>query len=141
MTSPVSDLAPHSRWRVRENITQLATSHDEATKAISELHTAADIHRDRIRATGPGRARLWPRMAMRLDWPRVIWFGLVLLALTLLLGWISARLVTHLVPAPIFAAILPGILLAAAAGGAARFATYSIKQRDGAGAAGILPAP
>lgn len=138
MTSPASDQAPHSRWLVRENVTQLATSHAEAARAISALDTAADIHRDRIRAL-PGRPLLRQRMAMRLDWPRVIWFGLVLLAVTLFLGWISGRLVTHLVPAPRFAAILPGILLAAAAGGAARFAAYSIKQRDGAGAAGILP--
>lgn len=139
MTSPASALAPHSRWLVRENVNQLAASHAEAAKAISALHTAADIHRDRTCAIRRVRPPLRQRMAMRRDWPQVIWFCLVLSATALFLGWISGRLVARLVPAPVFAAVLPGVLLAAATGGAARFATHSIKQRNGVGLAGILP--
>ena len=43
-----------------------------------------------------------------------------------------------LVPAPVFAALLPGVLLAAATGEAARFATHSIKRRSKVGLAEIL---
>jgi hypothetical protein len=135
VTSP----APHSRWLVRENVDQLAASHAEAAKAISALDTAADVHRDRIGAIRQIRPALRQRLAMRPDWPQVIWFYLMLAAMALFLGWVSGRLVTHLVPTPVFAAVLPGVLLAAATGGAARFATYSIKRRDGVGRAGILP--
>lgn len=139
MTSPASAPAPHSRWLVRENVNQLAASHAEAAKAISALSTAADIHRDRTFAIRRVRPPLRQRMAMRRDWPQIIWFCLVLSAMALFLGWVSGRLVARLAPAPVFAAVLPGVLLAAATGGAARFATHSIKQRDGVGLAGILP--
>jgi hypothetical protein len=139
MTSPASTPVPHSRWLVRENVNQLATSHAAAAEAISALHTAEDIHRDRNRAIRRVRPPLRQRLAMRRDWPQVIWFCLVLLALALFLGWVSARLVARLVPAPVFVAVLPGALLAAATGGAARFATHSIKHRDGVVPAGILP--
>jgi hypothetical protein len=131
--------APHSRWLVRENVNRLAASHAEAARAISALDTAAEVHRHRISAIRPTRPPLRQRMAMRADWPQVIWFYLVLAALALFLGWVSSRLVAHFVPTPAFAAALPGVLLAAAAGGAARFATYSIRERAGIGRAGILP--
>jgi len=131
---PGDDLAasapvPHSRWLVRENVNRLATSHAKAAEAISALHAAADIHRERGRGTRRLRTKLRQRVAMRRDWPQVIWFCLVLLGVTLLLGWISARLVARLVPAPGYVAVLPGVLLAAATGGAARFATHSIRHR------------
>jgi hypothetical protein len=77
-------------------------------------------------------------MAMRRDWPQVIWFCVVLLGVASLLSWVSARLVSHLVPAPGYVAVLPGVLLAAAAGGAARFATYSIRHRRDIGLAETL---
>jgi hypothetical protein len=139
MTSPVSAPAPHSRWLVRENVSQLAASHAETAQAISALHMAADLRRDRTCAIRRVQPSLRLRMAMREDWPQVIWFCLVLLAMALFLGWVSDRLVAHLVPAPVFAAALPGVFLTAATGGAARFATHSIKQRSGVGLAGILP--
>lgn len=138
MTSPASTPLPHSRWLVRENVNQLAVSHAAAAEAISALHTAADIHRGRSRAIRQPRLSMRQRMAMRQDWPQVIWFWLVLLATTLFLCWVSARLVARLVPAPVFAALLPGVLLAAATGEAARFATHSIKRRSKVGLAEIL---
>jgi hypothetical protein len=134
MTSAASTPVPHSRWLVREDVNRLAASHAKAAEAISALHSAADRHGDRGRAI-PVRQRL----AMRRDWPQVIWFCLVLVGTTLFLGWVSARLIAHLVPAPAFAAVLPGVLLAAATGGAARFATHSIKRRRNVGPAGIVP--
>ncbi len=139
MTSPTATPVPHSRWLVRENVTQLAISHAEAAEAISALHTAADLHRDRGRTIRPIRPPLRQRLAMRRDWPQVIWFCLVFLAMALFLGWVSTRLVSRLAPAPVFASALPGVLLAAATGGAARFATYSIKHRDGVGPTEVLP--
>ena len=139
MTSPASTPLPHSRWLVRENVNQLAASHAAAAAAISALDTAADIYHGRSRAIRKLRPSLRQRMAMRRDWPRVIWFCLVFLAMTLFLCWVSVRLVDRLVPAPVFAALLPGVLLAAATGGAARFATNSIKRRARAGRAEILP--
>jgi hypothetical protein len=123
---------------VRENVHQLAASHAAAAEAISALHTAADIHRGRCRAIRQPRLSMRQRIAMRRDWPRVIWFCLVLLATTLFLCWISVRLVARLAPAPLFAAVLPGVLLAAATGGAVRFATHSIKRHAKVGRAEIL---
>ena len=139
MTSPASTPVPHSRWFVREDVNRLAASHAKTAEAISALHTAADIHRDRGLAMRPVRPPFRQRMAMRRDWPQVIWFCLVLLGATLFLGWVSARLVARLAPVPVFVAALPGVLLAAAAGGAARFGTHSIKRRRNIGPAGILP--
>lgn len=139
MTPPASTPLPHSRWLVRENVNQLAASHAAAAEAISALDTAADIYHGRSRTIRQLRPSLRQRMAMRRDWPRVIWFCLVFLAMTLFLCWVSARLVARLVPAPVFAALLPGVLLAAATGGAARFATNSIKRRARAGRAETLP--
>ena len=138
MTFQASTSPPHSRWLVREDVTQLAASHAAAAEAISALHTAADIHHDRSRAIRQPRLSIRQRMAMRRDWPQVIWFCLVLLATTLFLCWVSARLVARLVPVPFFAALLPGILLAAAAGGASRYAAHSIKRRVSAGRPEIL---
>jgi hypothetical protein len=77
-------------------------------------------------------------MAMRRDWPQVIWFCGALAVVTVFLGWVSARLVAHEASLPVFAAALPGVLLAAATGGAARFATHSIKRHAGVGGAGVL---
>ncbi len=138
MTFPAPAPPPHSRWLVRENVNQLAASHAAAAEAISALHTAADIHRDRSHAIRPPRLSVWQRMTMRRDWPQVIWFCMVLLATTLFLCWISARLVARLVPVPFSVALLPGVLLAAATGGASRYAAHSIKRRVTAGLAEIL---
>jgi hypothetical protein len=138
MTSQALSPVPHSRWIVRENVSRLAATHAKAAEAISALHTAIDMHRDPGRVIRPLRPPLWQRMAMRRDWPQVIWFGLVVLGTTLFLSWVSARLVARLVPAPVFAAVLPGVLLAVAAGGAARFATHSIRRRRNVGLTGIL---
>lgn len=128
---------PHSRWLVRENVNRLTASHAKAADAICALHAAADIHRERGRGIRV-RPPLRQRVAMRRDWPQVIWFCMVLLGVTLLLSWISARLVAHLVTAPGYVAVLPGVLLAAATGGAARFATHSIRHRRDAGRAETL---
>jgi len=98
---------PHSRWLVRENVNRLTASHAKAAEAISALHAAADIHRARGRGTRRLRTKLRQRVAMRRDWPQVIWFCLVLLGVTLHMGWISARLVARLVPAPGYVAVLP----------------------------------
>ncbi len=133
MTSPASTPVPHSRWLVRENVNRLAASHAKAAEAISALQTAAVIHGDR----GSTVRTFRQRMAMRRDWPQVIWFWVALLGTTLFLGWVSARLVARLAPVPVFAAVLPGVLLAVAAGGAARFAAYSVKRRGDVGPAGI----
>jgi hypothetical protein len=138
MTVPVSTPVPHSRWLVRDNVDRLAASHAEAAEAISGLHAAADVHRERSRAIRRVQPPLRHRLATRRDWPQVIWFCGVLAVTTVFLGWVSARLVTHETPLPVFAAALPGVLLAAAAGGAARFATHSIKRHADAGDAGIL---
>lgn len=139
MTFSASAPPVHSRWLVRENVNQLAASHAAAAEAISALHTAADIHHDRSRAIRQPRLSVWQRTAMRRDWPQVIWFCLVLLATLLFLCWISTRLVARLAPVPMFAALLPGVLLAAATGGASRFAAHSIKRLPKPGPAGILP--
>jgi hypothetical protein len=140
MTSPDSTPVPHSRWQLRENVNRLAASHSETVRAISTLHTAADLHRDRGNAMRRIRPPLRQRIAMRRDWPQVIWFCLVLVAMALFLGWVSARLIAHLVPVPVSAAVLPGVLLAAATGGAVRFATHSVKRHGNARSAGLLPA-
>lgn len=139
MMSPASTPLPHSRWLVQENVNQLAASHAAAAEAISALHTAAEIHRGQSYTIRQPRPSIRQRIAMRRDWPQVTWFCLVLLATTLFLCWVSARLVARLVPAPAFAALLPGILLAAATGGAARFATNSIKRRAEGGLGEVLP--
>jgi hypothetical protein len=140
MTSTASTPVPHSRWQLRENVNRLAASHSETLRAISTLHTAADLHRDRGKAMRRIRPPLRQRIAMRRDWPQVIWFCLVLVAMALFLGWVSARLIAHLVPVPVFAAVLPGVLLATATGGAVRFATHSVKRHGDARSAGLLPA-
>jgi hypothetical protein len=124
---------------VREDVSRLAASHAKAAAAISELHTAADVHRDRGCAIRPARPPLRQRMAMRRDWPQVIWFCLALLGTAVFLSWVSARLVARLAPVPVFAAVLPGLLLAAAAGGAAKFAAHSLKRGTHGGLGGTLP--
>ena len=121
---------PHSRWLVRENVNLLAASHAKAAQAIAALQAAADLHHERGRGIRRVRPPLRQRMTMRRDWPQVIWFCVLLLAVTLLLSWVSVRLIARLVPAPVYVAVLPGVLLAAAAGGAARFAAHSIRRRD-----------
>jgi hypothetical protein len=125
---------------VRENVNQLAASHAKAAKAISALDEAADRHRERGHGIRRVRPPLRQRVAMRRDWPQMIWFCVVLLGVALLLGWISARLVARLVPAPGYVAVLPGVLLAAATGGAARFATHLARRRRDTGLAGTLSA-
>jgi hypothetical protein len=138
MTAPISTPVPHSRWLVRDNVDRLAASHAEAARAISELHAAADVHRERSRAIRRVQPPLRQRLAMRRDWPQVTWFCGVLTVTTVFLGWVSVRLVVHETPLPVFAAALPGVLLALATGGAARFATHSIRRHADAGDAGVL---
>jgi hypothetical protein len=131
--------APHSRWLLRDTVDRLAASHAQAMAAISTLNTAAERRRDRARAYPRIQPPLRQRIVARQNWLQTVWFGLVLVAAASFLSWISIRLIAHFAPAPVFVAVIPGVLLAAAVGGAARYTTHSIKGLADRGIRRVLP--
>jgi hypothetical protein len=124
--------APNSRWLLRDNVDRLAASHADVVAAISALNAAAAARRDR------SRPPLRQRIAARQDWPQTIWFGLVLVATAFFLIWVSMRLVARLAPLPVFAAVVPGVLLTAAVAGAARHQAHTIERLENPGITELL---
>ena len=103
------DAPPHSRWLLRENVDQLAASHDAVVGAVAVLARSVAGY-----GAAQPRPALGPRLAGRRGGPRTAWLGVTVLATAVVLAWLSARLVRHLAAAPPAVAVLPGVLLALA---------------------------
>lgn len=114
--------APHSRWRIRENADQLAVSHAAVAEAVASLTRCAAL-------ADPTRTE--PTLGQRLTGDRgglrTACLAVMTLLTGLLLAWISAHLVRHLVAAPATVAALPGLLLTLALTCTALLASAAIR--------------
>jgi len=114
---------PHSRWRLREKVDQLAASYDTAAAAIDAFVRAAqDYDAHSARPGAAARLRLRARqMAGSRGWLRVFWFIATLLLAGAFLAWISLAIVRRFIPGPVpvVLAAAPGVLVALTLGGTA----------------------
>jgi hypothetical protein len=115
---------PHTRWRLRTSLDELADSYDSAAAAIDAFtRTAHGYDPALLRPGAVARLRAAVRRGVaRRGWARTLWFAATFLLAASFLGWISQEILRRFIPGsiPAVLATTPGVLLSLALGGTAR---------------------